>query len=300
VTQRTQQRPPTIAEAAALRWQRIAPLAAPWLHSEVGQRMAQRLDIIKKPPAAWANWAAGRGGLDVHRQISLKYPKSKVYLPDVSVNRSYNAMKNIAKKWWNPARLTAPVVSPQAPTEAQVNMVWANMLLHTSANPQDVIAQWYRALAVDGFVMFSCLGPDTCIELRRLYESLAFPPPSHTYTDMHDWGDMLVQAGFAEPVMDMERIRLTFASPARLIEELRGLGRNLHPQRHAGLRTPAWRKALELEMTKHMQGQDGQLGLTFEVIYGHAFKPAPRIKLSEHSAVSLSDMRAMLAQAKKG
>ena len=209
-------------------------------------------------------------------------------------------MQNIAPKWWHPARLTVPAALAQSPADGQVNMVWANMLLHTSADPQALIAQWHRALAVDGFVMFSCLGPDTCMELRSLYETLGFAPPTHTYTDMHDWGDMLVQAGFAEPVMDMERIRLTFASPARLLEELRGLGRNLHPARHAGLRTPAWRRALEISMLQHMQTSDGQLGLTFEVIYGHAFKPAPRIKLSEHSAVSLSDMRAMLAQVKKG
>ena len=294
------QRPPTIAESAAQRWERIAPQEAPWLHSEVGQRMAQRLDIINKPPAAWAHWAPGRGGLDVHRQINLKYPKSKVFLPDVSVNRSLTAMENIVPKWWNPARLTAPTALAQTPADGQVNMVWANMLLHTAADPQALIAHWQRVLAVDGFVMFSCLGPDTCIELRRLYEQLGYPPPSHNYTDMHDWGDMLVQAGFAEPVMDMERIRLTFASPARLLQELRGLGRNLHPKRHTGLRTPAWRKALEAAMAQALRGPDGQMGLTFEVIYGHAFKPAPRIKLSEHSAVSLSDMRVMLAQAKKG
>lgn len=263
-------------------------------------RMAQRLEVIKKPPAAWAHWSAGRGGLDVHRHICLKYSKAKVFLPDVTVDRSYAAIKSVAYKWWNLAHYTAPAVLPQAPADGQVNMVWANMLLHTAADPQALIAQWHRALAVDGFVMFSCLGPDTCIELRRLYNQLGFPPPSHTYTDMHDWGDMLLHAGFAEPVMDMERIRLTFASPARLIEELRGLGRNLHPQRHSGLRTPTWRKALELAIEQELRGQDGQIGLTFEVIYGHAFKPAPRLKLSAHSAVSLSDMRLMLTQSKKG
>jgi malonyl-CoA O-methyltransferase len=115
--------------------------------------------------------------------------------------------------------------------------------------------------------MFSCLGPDTLMELRTLYRSLNWPAPSHEFTDMHDWGDMLLSAGFAEPVMDMERITLTFATPERLLQELRGLGRNLRLGRFAGLRGRRW----------HRQLLDGlaqaPLQLTFEVIYGHAFKP---------------------------
>jgi len=113
---------------------------------------------------------------------------------------------------------------------------------------------------------------------------------------MHDWGDMLVQTGFAEPVMDMERVTLTFATPQRLLQELRELGCNLHPQRFAGLRGRAWRERLEQALADQLgrTSADGQLALTFEIIYGHAFKPAPRMRVSESSAVSLQDMRAML------
>ncbi len=177
-------------------------------------------------------------------------------------------------------------------------MVWANMLLHTQADPMALIAQWRHALGVDGFLMFSCLGPDTVRELRALYHGSGWGPCSHTFTDMHDWGDMLVQSGFAEPVMDMERMVLRFASPARALQELRGLGRNLHPQRFAGLRGRGYRTRLEAGMAERLGAAsgDGSIGLTFEIIYGHAFKPRPRIKVSSESAVSMQDMRAMLAQ----
>jgi malonyl-CoA O-methyltransferase len=110
---------------------------------------------------------------------------------------------------------------------------------------------------------------------------------------------MLVQGGFAEPVMDMERIRLSFATPARLLEELHELGANLHPARFPGLRGRGWPGRLEDALDRHMRDSDGQLGLTFEVIYGHALKPLPRAKVGERSAVSLDDMRAML-QADRG
>ena len=170
------------------------------------------------------------------------------------------------------------------------------MALHTAADPEGLIAQWHRALAVDGYLMFSCLGPDTLRELHAVYADLGWPPAGHAFTDMHDWGDMLVHAGFAEPVMDMERITLTFESPARLLQELRELGCNLHPARFPGLRGRQWRAQLEMRLAR--AAESGRLPLTFEVIYGHAMKPQPRVRLDAHSAVSLQDMRAMLQSGK--
>lgn len=171
-------------------------------------------------------------------------------------------------------------------------MVWANMALHMAEDPQALIAQWHRALAVDGFLMFSCLGPDTLHELRSLYASMGWPALSHEFTDMHDWGDMLAAAGFAEPVMDMERITLTFDTPERLLTELRGLGRNLHPKRFPGLRGRKWHLQLR-EAIAQMP-----LQLTFEVIYGHAFKPAPRLNMRAETVLSLAQMREALSQRK--
>jgi malonyl-CoA O-methyltransferase len=111
---------------------------------------------------------------------------------------------------------------------------------------------------------------------------------------MHDWGDMLVQTGFAEPVMDMERITLTYETPERLLQELGELGRNFHPARFPGLRGRAWKARLERELAAQLTGSDGRLSLTFEVIYGHALKARPKFKVSALSAVSVEDMRRML------
>jgi malonyl-CoA O-methyltransferase len=185
-------------------------------------------------------------------------------------------------------------------------MVWANMALHAAADPQTLLAQWQRALAPQGFLMFSCLGPDTLRELRTLYAAQGWGMPCHEFTDMHDWGDMLVQAGYAEPVMDMERIELAFTSPERLLQELRGLGRNLHRARHGALRGRSWRAQWMEAVASNLGGppaRDGTgqgLKLGFEIIYGHAIKVAPRIRLSGHSAVSLADMRAMLQSGQSG
>jgi malonyl-CoA O-methyltransferase len=111
---------------------------------------------------------------------------------------------------------------------------------------------------------------------------------------------MLVHAGFSEPVMDMERITLTFATPERMLAELRELGRNLHPQRFAGLRGRGWHRQLLSQLGQLAEvDSDGQLRLTFEIVYGHAFKAPPRLTVAPQTAVSLDAMRAALRQGKK-
>ncbi|WP_332777420.1 biotin synthase [Polaromonas sp.] len=294
----TPERPPTLDPVAVQRWQRVAPLASPWLHEEVARRMQDRLQWIKLQPQAWAHWGALRGGLQTHEQLLARYPKAACFVVEASAERTQEAMKNIAKPWWSPRhwrRWGAAPVRFEAPAPASVDMLWANMALHESADPQALLAQWHQALRLDGFLMFSCLGPDTARELRELYAALGWPPAGHELTDMHDWGDMLVQTGFAEPVMDMERIVLTYETPARLLAELAELGRNFHPARFPALRGRAWKARLEQALGQHLAvGADGRLSLTFEVIYGHALKPRPKIRVSPLSAVSVEDMRSML------
>ena len=316
----TDHRPPTIDPAAAAHWAQYRPLhrpphgdplgrdqqssaalQAPWLHEEVGTRMQERLQWIKNSPPAWAHWGPVRGGLQTHQKVALQYPKSACYMVETQVKTAQAAIKLITPPWWTAQRWRTPTPLAQTPADGAVQLVWANMLLHMQADPLALIGQWHRALSVDGFLMFSCLGPDTLRELQALYNDLGLGPCSHTFTDMHDWGDMLVQSGFAEPVMDMERIVLTFATPARALQELRGLGRNLHPQRFAALRGRDYKAYLEAAMQARWgshEGGDGSIRLTFEVIYGHAYKPMPRIKVSAQSAVSMQDMRSMLAQSK--
>jgi malonyl-CoA O-methyltransferase len=110
---------------------------------------------------------------------------------------------------------------------------------------------------------------------------------------MHDFGDMLVHAGFADPVMDQETLTLRWSSPRALLTELRAMGGNTAPDRAPGLRTPRWRDRLEREL-ESLAAPDGTLGLSFEVAYGHAFKAAPRLRAGEATTVSLDDMRAMV------
>lgn len=288
--------PPTIDPIAAARWQQAAPAHSPWLHEEVGRRMEDRLQWICRTPQTWCDWQPVRGGLKAHALIAQRYPQAQCYVVETAARMHAVAQASFAKPWWSPARWGHAKTMVQMPAPGSVEMLWANMLLHTQAQPQHMLQAWHEALAVDGFVMFSCLGPDTAKEIRALYEGLGWPAAGHSFTDMHDWGDMLVHAGFAEPVMDMETITLTFATPERLLQELRELGCNLHPQRFGALRGKEWLRKLHAAMGEHLRvdSSEGQLAITFELVYGHAFKPAPRVAVDSESRVSLDQMRTML------
>lgn len=270
---------------------------SPWLHEEVGRRMAERLPWIKLQPHSWLNWAPLVGGAQSHAAVLKTYPEALAWLDgpgaDMALTRWAPA------RGWNPFRRGSKL--QQAQPGGTVDMVWANMSLHAESEPAARLANWFARLNTDGFLMFACLGPDSLRELRAVHQRRGWPEPSLPFVDMHDWGDRLAGAGFAEPVMDMERIVLTYSDVTALIDELRGLGRNQHPQRFGSLRSRAWgvryREVLSQDLPR---SEDGRLQLTFEVVYGHAFKPRPRLKLGEASAISLDDMRAMLRAPRAG
>jgi malonyl-CoA O-methyltransferase len=282
--------PPTIDPQAARRWQHLPASESPWLHEEVARRMQERLDWIKVQPASWLHWLPGRGGWQAHALLSQRYPQATCSVLETSASATAQAQRALSKAWWQPQRWLQAATPVLAQVAQPAQMLWSNMALHMSADPQALMAQWHQALEVDGFLMFSCLGPDTLKELQALYKSLGWPAPAHEFTDMHDWGDMLVGCGFAEPVMDVERITLTFETPERLLQELRGLGRNLHHQRFAGLRGRGWKRELLQALAQQ------PLQLSFEVIYGHAVKPPARLAVGAHSEISLDAMRAALAR----
>lgn len=301
--------PPTIDPQASWRWaQRPWRPESPWLHEEVARRMAERLDVIRLQPTHWIDWEPSNGGLQAHQSLCQRYPEASVLALEPVAQRASALQQAWRRSWWQRLMRPAParVVQTTAP-RGQAQMLWANMLLHQVADPVALIQAWHAALAVDGFLMFSCLGPDTLRQLRALYARQGWPAPAHEFTDMHDWGDLLVQTGFAEPVMDVERITLTFSSPERLLQELRALGRNGARSRSAVPRGRAWHRewlqTVQAELDVNPKGQAhtaATLALDFEVIYGHASKAAPRAAQTGATTVPLSEMRERLRAAVKG
>ena len=267
---------------------------APWLHAEVARRMGERLALIRLKPALVIDWWGHVGASAAVLQQAHPQARRVVVEPTQALlERSLQAGR---APWWSARRWSTTAADVQlesAPLPQTVQMVWANMMLHAVDDPPALFDRWQQALGIDGFVMFSCLGPGTLRELRTLYQRLGWGPATPAFIDMHDLGDMLVRAGFADPVMDQEVLSLRWDSPQALLDELRSVGRNAAPRRFAGLRTPRWRDRLLAEL-EALRGPDGKVALSFEVAYGHAFKAAVRARPGEPTTVSLEAMRAMV------
>lgn len=165
-----------------------------------------------------------------------------------------------------------------------IDLLWSNLALHWHPQPDIVFAEWRRVLRVDGLLMFSCFGPDTFKELRTAFAAADNAPHALPFVDMHDFGDMLVNVGFSTPVMDMENITVTYDSVDKLLADARAWGGNpLLTQRCGLMGKFAWQRVMHA--LEQMRQLDGRIPLTFEVIYGHAFRPAPRVTASGEAII---------------
>lgn len=291
---------PQDIDDAALRHQarRLARAEQPpWLHAEVARRMAERLPLIKLQPARALDVTPVLGAsAELLRQA---YPKAELLWHEADPSLLERAAQDRAPGWWQKLRGAGSGRVDTLPARPEVELLWSNMALHAATDLPGLLAQWQASIAVGGFVMFSCLGPDSFVELRPLFARAGWGRPAPDWWDMHDIGDLVLKAGFADPVMDQERLRLTWASPESLLADLRALGGNLAPSRFAGLRGRAWQAALR-QALEGLRGPDGRLGLTLELVFGHAFKAAPRLTVAAETLVSVDAMRASLKKGRPG
>jgi len=264
-----------------------------FLRREIAGRMHERLQLVKVNPLRVLDAGCGTGP-DLPL-LQKNYPAAQILGVDTSAAMIAAARGQAGKSGLSqlinkllPAKsgidyLCADMAElPLA--RHNLDLVWSNLALHWHPQPDRVFAEWHRVLKVGGLLMFSCFGPDTLQELRAAFADVDLAPHTLPFVDMHDFGDQLVEAGFAEPVMDMEKITVTYDTAEKLLADARALGGNpLQTRRKGLLGKQAYQRMLQgLEKQRRA---DGKLALTFEVIYGHAFRPAPRVTSSGEAII---------------
>lgn len=260
--------------------------SADFILREVAQRLLQRLDYIRLEPRRVLDAGCGSGS-DL-LVLAKRYPDAQALGLDFSLHRLRQAQadrgfsaKGVFKRLWRRAAHQTGLVAAdlgQLPfCDASLGLIWSNLALHWHPAPQTVFLEWRRVLADNGLVMFSTFGPDTLKEVRFACE--ADQPPGQrspvrvaSFTDMHDYGDMLIAAGWSTPVMDVERLTLTFSRAEDVWRDVRALGGNPLGHRARGLLgKAAWQRInAALDQTRD---SDGRYRLSFEIIHGHAWKP---------------------------
>lgn len=251
------------------------------LAREVARRMGERLDLVKIQPQRILDVGCGTGA-DL-RLLAERYPQAQRIGCDFSSAMLREAGGELP--WFRRmlpggrARESSRVCGEASRlpfAECSMSMLWSNLMLHWLTDPLPALREMHRVLAVDGLLMFTAFGPDTLKELRRCFGQADDAPHVHRFIDMHDLGDALVAAGFAEPVMDMETLTLTYDSLDALLRDLRISGGQcaLAGRRRGLTGKQAWSR---VRAAYELHRRDGRLPATFEVVYGHAWKPAPRI-----------------------
>ncbi|MEC5160943.1 methyltransferase domain-containing protein [Janthinobacterium sp. CG_S6] len=256
-----------------------------FLRREIAARMHERLTLVKIAPQRVLDAGCGPG-LDL-ALLQKDFPAAQILGLDAAA-----AMVGAAKAPATKLAALNQFLSKMLPAKAGIDLlcgdfsqlplgpatldlVWSNLALHWHPLPDRVFAEWRRALRNDGLLMFSCFGPDTFKELRAAFAAAGLAAPALPFVDMHDFGDMLVEVGFSTPVLDMETITVTYPNAAALLADVRAWGGNPLETRRRGLMgRAAWDRMLAA--LRALRRPDGTLGLSFEIIYGHAFRPAPR------------------------
>ena len=267
--------------------------AAAILQREVCNRMLARLEYIKLVPKAILDAGSGTG--NAIGALMSRYRGTPIVALDLAF-----AMVDYARRrlpWWQTLPGVRPLlravcgdleVLPFA--DASMGLIWSNLALQWVNDLPRAFAEMYRVLAPGGLLMFSTFGPDTLKELRAAYRGVDRHTHVNRFIDMHDLGDMLVAAGYGDPVMDMEHLTLTYDSVRGLMRDLKAIGaHNATQGRPAGLSGKSALRAVESAYEAHRR--DGKLPATFEVVYGHAWKPAPRVSPTGKPVIEIRTAR---------
>jgi len=221
------------------------------MEAEVGARMLERLDYVKLAPRRILDAGSGLGR--EAKALARRYPKAELLALDF-------ALPMLRRRFWDKRILLCGDIVQLPLADGSIDLLWSNMALHWAADPAAALREFERVLAPKGLLMFSTLGPDTLKELR----AAAGAARVHAFADMHDVGDMLVAAGFAAPVMDMEMIEVEYRQSKDLLTDLRASGQtSARADRARGLAGRRFEARLRAQLVPRA---------TFEVVYGHAWK----------------------------
>ena len=268
--------------------------AAAILQAEVRKLLLERLELTALSPRVVLDVGAGTG--HAARALKRRYPRAHVVALDASLGMLRAAGKQ--QSWLRGfGRLCAD--GERLPlADGSVDLVLSNFMLQWS-DPDTVFAECRRVLAPHGFLSFSTLGPDTLHELRRAWhEAGRQHGDAHSrvnqFIDMHDLGDALVRAGFAAPVLDVERYTLAYRDVRHLAADLKAMGaHNATGGRPKGL---TGRRLFDAMCAAYEAFRvDGRLTATFEVVFGQAWAPAaPATRSTDTALVSLDEIKHQL------
>jgi malonyl-CoA O-methyltransferase len=241
------------------------------LQREIAARMLDRLAYIRHQPAVVLDVGAGTG--DATHALSRLYPEAQVIALDFALPMLHQTRRREGSGR-RPDCLCAD--AERLPLgSGSVDMIFSNATLQWCNDLPGTFREFQRVLRPNGMLLFSTFGPDTLIELRASWAAVDGGSHVSPFVDMHNIGDAMLEAGLAEPVVDVDRLQLTYDEVPALVRDLKTLGaHNVTRDRQRGL-TGKGRLLAMYEAYERFR-KNGRLPASYEVVYGHAWAPSQR------------------------
>jgi malonyl-CoA O-methyltransferase len=262
------------------------------LQREIGQRIVDRLDLVKLVPQVILDVGSGTG--IVCQALGDRYKKSRLISLDIASRMLLVARsKSTWLSHWLGKQTYVCADAEYLPlADNSVDLIFSNLTLQWCGELDQVFAEFRRVLRPDGLLMFSTFGPDTLKELRESWHKAEGSDAGfhvNDFIDMHDIGDALLRAGLADPVMDVERFTLTYPDVYKLMRELKGLGahNSATDRRHS---LTGKNRLMNMVANYETYRVNGTLPATYEIVYGHAWGSS-EVKNIQISLESLSHHR---------
>jgi len=258
------------------------------LQRETGQRLIDRMDMIKFQPTMILDLGAGTGVATA--ALAKKFKKAQIYALDFALPMLIKTRKR--GSWLRRPRCICGDMEQLPLVDQSVDFIYSNAALQWSNDLEKTFREFKRVLKPGGLLLFTTFGPDTLYELRDSWAAVDGATHVTPFPDMHDVGDAMMRAGLATPVMDIDRMALTYESVSALMKDLKRLGaHNVAQSRQRGLTG----KSRMQGMIKAYESfkKDGRLPATYEVVYGHAWAPTEE-QAMQRRTVSVDQLRQSL------
>lgn len=200
----------------------------------------------------------------------------------ISVDLAHNMLQRGREKrsWLSKSSYVQATAAALPFTSQSIDVVFSNMLLPWIDDPTPVFAEIARVLRKGGVFAFATFGPDSLLEIRRAWSKVDDNAHVNHFMDMHDLGDGLLNAGLADPVLDVDRLSISYDDAEKLFADLTAAGgRNALRGRNRSLVG----KQRFRRMTDELQraGSDGKITLDLELVFGHCWSTGPKMDAAD-------------------
>ena len=239
------------------------------LQARVADELLERLDFFKFSPEVVVDLGSGTGRLT--GELKRRYKRANVVALDIAPGMLREARKHMT--FFRRFERVCADVRRLPFSDASVDIATSNLMLQWCGDLDAAFREVRRVLKPDGLFAFTTFGPDTLRELRTAWAAVDGYSHVNAFIDLHDIGDALVRAGLTEPVLDIERVTLTYPDVLSLMRDLKVIGaHNVTAGRPRGL---VGRGTLRrVEAAYEPARRAGLIPATYEIVHGAAWGPA--------------------------